>query len=84
VCAVFCIGLEMLHNISHLILLNYFINKRYGSILKLNLKLNKKNLNYTYEDPMCGVNQFEMININPLLFVKDKLFYSHKICTQPL
>jgi hypothetical protein len=28
------------------------MNKSYGSLLKLNLKLNKKNLNYTYEDPM--------------------------------
>jgi hypothetical protein len=34
VCAVACIGLEMLHNTSHCILLNYFINKSYGSLFK--------------------------------------------------
>jgi hypothetical protein len=42
VCAVACIGLEMLHNTFHLILLIYFMNKSYGSLLKLNLKLDEK------------------------------------------
>jgi hypothetical protein len=53
-----CSGLYRLGNASsHIPLnfLNYFVNKIYGNILKLNLKLNKKNLNYTYEDLMCGM-----------------------------
>jgi hypothetical protein len=29
------------------------MNKSYGSLLKLNIKLNEKIINYTYEDPMC-------------------------------
>jgi hypothetical protein len=53
VCAMACAGLEMLHNTSHRILINNFMNKSYGSQLKLNLKLNKKIINHTYEDPMC-------------------------------
>jgi hypothetical protein len=53
VCAVACVGLEMLHNTSHWVLLNYFMNKSYGSLLKLNIKLNGKTINYTSKDPMC-------------------------------
>jgi hypothetical protein len=33
---------------------------------------------------MCDVNHFKMIKMNPLLFVKAKLFYLRKICTQSL
>jgi hypothetical protein len=33
---------------------------------------------------MCVVNHFKKVKINPLLFVKAKLFYLHKICTQSL
>jgi hypothetical protein len=33
---------------------------------------------------VCDVNHFKKIKINPLLFVKDKLIYLHKIPTQSL
>jgi hypothetical protein len=85
VCAVACKGLEILHNTFHWILLKYFMNKSYRSLLKLNIKLNEKIFKlHIWRPYVCDVNQFKMININPLLFVKDKLFYLHKICTQSL
>jgi hypothetical protein len=50
VCAVACIGLEMLHNTSHWILLNYFVNKSYGSLLMLNFPAPEKHVSRTLSD----------------------------------